>query len=84
MERVYATGELQKHPRRQCPGLHPTAPSCIDAALDQRGNRKAERHRKANILAKVEKRRMEGQTGVLQKRVQILPVKRWQARSSPW
>jgi hypothetical protein len=74
MERVYANGELQKHPRRQCPGPHPTAPSCIDAALDQRGN----------LLAKVEKRRMEGQTGVLQKRVQILPVKRWQARSSPW
>ena len=64
----------QKHPSRQRPRPHPPAPSRIHAPLDQRRHGKAEGHAEADI-AEVKKRRVEGQTGVLQERVQVLPVK---------
>ncbi len=65
----------QEQPGGQRPGPHPARPGGIDAALDQRGDGKGERHRKPDI-AEVQERRMEGQAGVLQQRVQILPVHR--------
>ena len=44
-------------------------------AFDQRGDREGEGDREADI-AGVEERRMEGERGVLQHRVQALPVDR--------
>ena len=47
------------------------APGGIDPALDQRGDGEGKRHRKPDI-AEVEERRMEGEAGVLQQRVQVV------------
>ena len=56
-------------------GLHPARPGGVDATVDQGGDGEGERHREADI-AGVEERRMEGERGVLQDRVQPLPVER--------
>ena len=67
--------ERQRDPGRQRPGPHPARPGGVDPALDQRRDRERVGGREADI-AEIEHRRMEGEAGVLQDRVQALAVER--------
>ena len=71
--------QRQEGPGRQRPGPHPAAPGGVDAAFDQRGDGEGVGHGEADI-AEVEQRRMEGEAGVLQDRVQPLAVQPAAAR----
>ena len=65
--------ERQEYPCRQHPGPHRPRERGPDVARHQRADREGERDRQADI-AEVERRRMEGEAGVLQQRVEPLPV----------
>src|SRR3546814_7677743 len=56
--RAHGDADSKRRPCAERPWPHPARPACIDAALDQRGDRKRKGHRKADI-ARIEKRRME-------------------------
>ena len=69
----------ERAPGGQRPRPHPARPGGIDAALDQRRDREGERHREADI-AEIEKRRMEGEAGILQHRIEAVAVRAAAAR----
>ena len=56
-------------------GLHPARPGGIDPAVDQRGDGEGEGNRKADI-ARIEKRRVEGERRILQDGVQAIALDR--------
>ena len=60
--------EREQYPRSQHPRLHGPRQCGADLARDQRSDREAERHRQPDI-AKVKRRRMEGEAGILEQRV---------------
>ena len=67
--------DRQETPGGERPGPHPARPGRLDPAFDQRGDGEREGHGEADI-AEIEERRMEGEAGVLQQRVQVAPVRR--------
>ena len=67
--------ERQQDPRAEHPRPHRAGEPAIDFAGEQRADREAEGDREADI-AEVERRRMEGQAGVLQQGVEPLPFER--------
>src|SRR5215468_7750628 len=70
--------EGEKAPGGERPWPYPARPSGVDPALDQRGYGEGEGHREADI-AEIEEWRMEGEAGILQKRIHALAV-RWRGR----
>ena len=68
---VAARGDAkrQEDPARQHPWPHRPRQRRVDLAGEQRADREAERHRQADI-AEVERRRMEGEAGVLEQGVE--------------
>src|SRR5262245_13924450 len=66
--RPHGDAEWEAHPSGKRPWPRPARPSRGDAAVDQRGDGEGEGHREADI-AGVEKRRVEGERGILQHRV---------------
>ncbi len=62
---AHCDADRQPAPRGQCPGPHPARPGSADPPLDQRGDRKRIGDRETDI-AEIEKRRVEGETRVLQ------------------
>ena len=67
--------ERQEGPCGQHPWAHKAGPEGINTALNQRGNGKGKRDRETDI-AEIKKWRVEGETRVLQKRVQTGAVSR--------
>ena len=57
------------------PGPDPARPARIDAAFDQRGDGERKGHREADI-ADIEQRRMEGEAGILQHRIESVALGR--------
>src|SRR3546814_7245094 len=59
----------------QRPGPHPARPGGVDLAFDERGDGEGERHGEADI-AGIKHRRVEGEAGILQQRVEVFAVER--------
>ena len=62
---------VSEDPGDQRPGPHEARPDRIDAAADQRRRREGEDDREADI-AEIKQRRMDGEAGVLQDRIEIV------------
>ena len=73
--RAAGDAERQAHPGAEHPGPHPARPGRVDAAFNQGGDGEGECDRETDI-AEVEHRRVEGETGVLQDRIEILALER--------
>ena len=71
--RSHGDAEREAHPGGESPRPHPARPGGVDTPVDQRGDGEGEGHREADI-ARVEERRVEGERGVLQHRIEALPV----------
>ena len=67
--------EGEEAPRRERPRPHPARPGGVDPAFEQGGDGEGVGHREADI-AEIEQRRMEGETGILQQRVEAVAVER--------
>ena len=65
----------QARPGCESPRAHPARPGPVHPAFQQGRDGEGERHREADI-AEIEQRRMEGEAGVLQQRVQARAVER--------
>src|SRR5690606_21701324 len=64
--------ERQEYPAPQNPGPHCAREGGSDLARDERADREAEGNREADI-ADVERRRVEGEAGVLEQGIETLP-----------
>ena len=73
--RAHGDAEREEHPGHQRPRPHPARPGGVDAAFDQRGDGEGERDREADI-AEIEQRRMDGEAGVLQDRIEVAALER--------
>ncbi len=65
------------------PWPDPPPPGGVDAPLDECGAGEGERNGRADI-AEVEERRVEGEAGILQKRVQVTPILRQRPDAHEW
>ena len=66
---------VRKHPGDEGEGPHEARPGGVDAAFDQRRGGEGEDDGEADI-AEIEQRRVDGETGVLQDRVEIAALER--------
>ena len=67
--------EREEAPGGESPRPHPARPGGIDAAFEQGGDGEGIGHREADI-AEIEQRRMEGEAGILQQRIEAVAVER--------
>ena len=74
---------VQAHPGGEHPRPHPARPGRVDAAFQQRRNRKGEGDREADI-AEIEERRMKGEAGILQNRIEIAALERRIGDTQEW
>ncbi len=74
-DRAHRDADGEEHPGEQRPGADPARPGGVDAALDEGGDGEGIGHREADV-AEIEERRVEGEAGVLQERVEVVAVDR--------
>ena len=73
--RAAGDAERQAHPGAEHPRPHPACPGGIDAAFEQRCDGEGEGDREADI-AEIEERRMKGEAGILQDRIEVAALER--------
>ena len=66
---------VRKHPGEQRPGPDEARPGGVDAAADQRRRREGKHDREADI-AEIKQRRMNGEAGILQDRIEVVALER--------
>ncbi len=66
---------VRKHPGDQRPGPDETGEGGVDAPADQRGGGEGKGDREADI-AEIKQRRMNGEAGVLQDRIEVRALQR--------
>src|SRR5262249_61573805 len=82
-ERAHGDADREKHPGKERPRPHPPRPGRVDAAFDQRRNGEGKGDREADV-AEVEQRRMDGEAGILENRVEVAPLERRVGDARGW